>query len=185
MKTSTVMVHTVVHLPTVLSDMERDVLRKVLLEGIRGIDAAHDKRWRRFIGGLINSEPGVITDFVNPRARSLPFHKRHMKIEKTVFENQDIFPPTKAGQRKFRDWLKVGASLARLELHGDEPKWLPGSLSYDEMSDDEMREFHEAAMDYLRSPRALRKLWPAVKSAQRLQMLETLIRNPDEQEQHA
>jgi hypothetical protein len=181
-KVSNVMVHPVVDLKRVLSDLERDVLRKVLFEGVQGIDPFHHRRWVRQMSRLLKSEPGEVTEFNCMRTRSLPFHQRHMAIEGKVFKHQDKFPPTKAGLRSFRNWLKVGASLVRLEIHGNEPKWLPGSVSFEELSDDEMREFHEAAMDYMRSPYALKQLWPDVRSSKRAEMFETVINAKDEEE---
>lgn len=180
MKASTILVCPTVHLPSFLSDAERDVLRKVLLDNIRGVDADHDKRWRRFVGGLINAQPGEVTSFLNPRTRSLPFHKRVMTIERRVFENQDCFEPTDAGRRAFRNWMKVGASLAQLELAGGEPRWVPGSCSFDEMSDDEFREYHAAAVAFLRSAHALATLWPVMKPEARAKTLELLLEKQEE-----
>ncbi len=183
MKASSIMVCPQVHLDAVLTDFERDVVRKVFFEGIQGINATHHRRWVRHISRLLKSEPGEVTDFHCMRTRSLPFHQRHMAIEGKVFKHQDKFPPTKAGLRAFRNWLKVGASLVRLELDGAEPKWLPGSVSFDELSDDEMREFHEAAMDYMRSPYALKQLWPDVRSSKRAEMFETVINAKDDEKE--
>lgn len=156
---------------------ELDAVRRFLTKRVRGLNDDHHRRWLRWLKRLTHGE---VQQFYPVQDRAGPFHARHMTIEGRIFANQDGFPPTKAGERAFRNWLKVGASLVRLELHGGEPQFLPGSLSYEEASDDEMREFHEAAMEYLRMPRALRKLWPAVKPAHRLEMLETLLRKPEE-----
>ena len=181
MKLSRIMVCPTVHLPSVLTDAERDVLRKVLLDNIRGIDRFHDKRWRRFVGILINSEPGEVTEFINPRARSLPFHKRFMAIERAVFDNQDNF----ASLKGFRNWLKTGVGLGEYQRVGERLVFIPGSVSFDELSDDEMREHVKAAEEFLRSDKATRKLWPHLKQQQREEMVETLLRNPNEQEEHA
>jgi hypothetical protein len=157
---------------------ELDALRRFLVRRVRGLDEDNHRRWLRFLKRLTSGEVAQFYPVVN---RSGPFHARHMTIEGRIFEHQDGFAPTKAGQRAFRNWLKVGASLVSLEIDGAEPRWLPGSCSYPEMSDDEMREFHEAAMDYLRTPHALKKLWPAVKAADRLQMLEAALTNPKDE----
>jgi hypothetical protein len=180
-KASSIMVCPVVHLPSVLTDQERDVLRKVLLEGIRGIDAIHHKRWTRFIGRLINSEPGEVTDFMNPRVRSLPFHKRWMAIERVFFDNQDNYTNLKA----FRRWLKTGADLGDYHVVGDKVLYVPGSVSFDECSDDEMREFVKDAETFLRTPAATRKLWPHLKAEQRAEMVETLLKSAEQREEHA
>lgn len=178
MKASSVMVCPVVHLPTVLSDADRDVLRKVLLDGIRGIDSIHDKRWRRMVGGLINSEPGEVTEFMNPRRRSLPFHKRWMAIERAIFENQERYQTLKA----FRRWLKTGADLGDYAVVSGKSVYVPASASFDDTSDDEMREFVKAAEDFLHTSRAQRRLWPHLNAAARQEMVDTLLRDPKENE---
>lgn len=178
MKASAIMVCPQQHLPSVLSDQERDVLRKVLLDGIRGIDDEHDRRWRRFIGILINSEPGEVTEFMNPRTRSLPFHKRWMAIEKRVYESQETF----ATRKGFRRWLKAGAGLGEYEAHAGRLVFVPGSLNFDECSDDEMRAFVRAAEEFLHTPLALRRLWPHISGAARQEMLETVLANPKDEQ---
>lgn len=181
MKASSILICPLQHLPTVLSDQDRDVLRRVLLEGIRGIDDEHDRRWRRFIGTLINSEPGEVTEFLNPRTRSLPFHKRWMAIEKRVYENQETF----ATRKGFRRWLKAGAGLGEYEAQAGRLIFVPGSVNFDSTSDDEMREFVKAAEDFLHTPLALRRLWPHVRAAARQEMLETVLADPKQQDQGA
>jgi hypothetical protein len=158
---------------------EMDVIRRFLFQTMQGVDEDHTRRWRRMWKRVGDGEVMQMYPVVG---RHGAFHKRHMTLEARIFEHQDGFVPNKAGQRAFRNWLKVGASLVSLELHEGEAKFLPGSLSYEDASDDEMREFHEAAMDFLRTPRALRRLWPAVKPAQRLEMLELVLRNPNEEQ---
>lgn len=176
MKASAVMVTPVVPLRD-LPPAELEVVSRFLFRHMRGLNAEHSRRWRRMWGRVAQGEVLQVYPVVD---RSLAYHRRHMAIEGRIFEHQDGFAPTKTGERAFRNWLKVGASLVKLELEGGEPKWLPGSCSYDELSDDEFREFHEAAMDFLHTPRALRKLWPAVRSAQRLEMLESVLNRPEE-----
>lgn len=178
MKLSRIMVCPQVHLPSVLTDAERDVLRKVLLDGVRGVDREHDRRWRRFVGALINSQPGEVTEFINARTRYMPFHKRWMAVERTIFENQDGFVHV----RRFRDWLKTGAAWGRFEPTAAGLVFVPGSLSFDEASDDEMREFVRNAEEFLRTPRAQKKLWPHLKAKQRAEMVEALLANQNEEE---
>jgi hypothetical protein len=163
-----------------LPAFELDAVRRFLTQRVRGLSDDHHRRWLRFLRRLTQGE---VSEFYPVVDRAGPFHARHMALESRLFENQDCFQPTKAGERAFRNWLKVGASLVTLELHGDEPKFLPGSCSYEEMSDDEMREFHDAAMAWLHSPVALKKLWPAMKSTERVQTLELLLANPKDQDQ--
>jgi hypothetical protein len=44
-----------------------------------------------------------------------------------------------------------------------------------------MREFVKAAEEYLQTPRAQRRLWPHLKAEQRADMVDTLLRNPNEE----
>lgn len=157
---------------------EREAVSRFLFRRVRGLSPEHQRRWGRFWKRLIDGECAEFYPVVD---RSLVFHRRHMAIESRLFEEQDGFAPTAAGRRWFRQWLKVGAALVHLEVKGDAAEWLAGSLSYDALSDDEMREFHEAAVDFLRTPRALKRLWPHVKAAERLQMLEAAMTNPEEE----
>jgi hypothetical protein len=180
-KASIIMVCPVVDLKAALSDHERDVLRKVLFDGIQGIDAIHDRRWKRHMTRLLRSEPGEVTEFLNPRVRSLPFHRRWMAIERVFFDNQDNFATLKG----FRTWLKAGAGLGHFERAGERLVFVPGSVSFEEASDDEFREFVKDAEAFLRSPRAMRRLWPHLRSEARAEMVETLLKSAEQREEHA
>lgn len=158
---------------------EREAVSRFLFRRVRGLNPEHQRRWGRFWKRLIEGE---CAEFYPVVGRSLAFHRRHMAMETSLFEEQDGFAPTAAGRRWFRNWLKVGAALVHLELKGDAANWVADSFSFDALSDDEAREFHEAAIDFLRSPRALKRLWPAVKADQRLQMLEAALADPNQNE---
>lgn len=177
MKTSAIMIMLKVPKESIPAH-ELDIARRVLTQRIQGVDEHHHRRWLRRLNRLF---AGEIQTFYPDVTRSGVFHARHMAIEGKVFHAQDCFPEGAAGQKAFRLWLKVGAALLHLELHPGEVKFVEGSLAYDELSDDEMREFHEAAMDFLRSPRALKKLWPAVKPAERMAMLEAALSKKTEE----
>jgi hypothetical protein len=171
-KLSSVMVAPTVPL-SALPPQELDVIRRFLFQTMRGLDEDHSRRWRRMWGRVADGEVLQVYPVVE---RSLSFHRRYMAVENRIFDAQDGF----ATKRGFRLWLKLGAALCHMELHGGEIKFIPGSLSYEELSNDEMLEYHEAAMDFLRSPRALKRLWPAVKASERHLMLEAALLNPEE-----
>lgn len=180
MKASAIMV-----MPTVPLDMlpagEREIVSRFLFRTMRPVDEQHRRRWARMWRRAARGEVMALYPVVD---RDFGYHAMHMATEQRLFANQDGFVMTKAGQRAFRNWLKVGASLVTLELEGGEPQFLPGSLSYEDLSDDEMREFHEAAMDWLRDPRALQQLWPAVPAEQRMAMLEAALRDPEDHQEN-
>lgn len=178
MKASSILIRPTVQLHS-LPDAERDIIRRFWTQHVRGMDAKHDKRWRRLGRDLFNAEPGEGIELLRPKPRSLKFHKRWMAIERRIFENQDAY----VHLERFRDWLKTGAGWGAYHLVNGAMKFVPASVSFDEASDDEMREFAEAAVDFLHTDRATRKLWRHLPAAKRQEMLDTLLANPREQDQ--
>lgn len=160
------------HLP----DAERDVLRRFWTEYVRGMDAKHDKRWRRLGRDLFRAEPGEGIELYRRKPRSLKFHKRWMAIERRIFENQDAYVQLE----RFRDWLKTGAGFGSYHLVNGVMKFVPSSVSFDDCSDDEMREFTEDALGFLHTDRATRKLWRHLPAAKRQEMLDTLLADPQQ-----
>lgn len=156
---------------------DREAARRFLLDHIDGMGELMRKRWRRFLGGLLRMAPGEIATIKTRRTRSGPFHRRHMKIETRVFESQERIEDFES----FRYWLKVGAGFVT---------WMPGpkggvipvpkSIAYDKLEDDEMREFHDAAMRFLRTPMAAKYLWPKLPDAQREAAMDLLLQEFDE-----
>jgi hypothetical protein len=123
------------------------------------IDGAHrdDKRawkrvWRRFMA-LGPGEMAVV-EMVFPR--NGPFHRRHMKIEQSVFDAQDKFTDFEM----FRYWLKVGAAWvtwAAGPKGGVVP--IPKSISYAKANEEEFRRYHDQVIDFLRGDHAAPYLW--------------------------
>lgn len=116
-----------------------------------------DKRaWRRIWKRIKAMEAGemLVIDVVQPR--SGPFHRRHMKIEQSVFDAQDRF----TSFDQFRVWLKVGAGWCDWfagAKGGVVP--IPKSISYAKADQDEFAKYHEAVIDFLRGGHAARFLW--------------------------
>jgi len=175
-KASLVMVHLTVP-PQDLPPADRDAVRRFLYENVRGIDEEHNQRWRRAVRRLVDGE---VMQFYPIVDRSGQFHKRHMAIERKVFEAQEVWEPHELPA--FREWLKTGAAFGSFQLVGGRMQFVPSSAKYEECSDDEFKAFHERAMAFLRSDRALRKLWPHLKPAQRREMLEVALAKTDEEE---
>lgn len=157
---------------------EADAARRFLFGHIDGLGERGKKQWRRFVGSLLRLEPGEMVEIKTHKARSGPFHRRHMKIEQLVFEAQERFDNFDRG---FRDWLKVGAGHCL---------WFPGprggifpvpkSISYADMEEGEMREFHDAAIAFLRTPHAIKTLWPKLSPADRELAIESVLATFDE-----
>lgn len=175
-KPSDIMVCPVVALRT-LTDAERDVIRNFLFGCIKGLDATHDARWRRMWGRMWKAEAGEVTHLQTIVDRSGQFHKRHMAIEGALFENQERFTQVKP----FRLWLKTGAAFG--DYTRDKTgrlRFTPSSVEYEKCSDDEMREFHAAAVDFLHTPKAQRRLWPHLSPTQRAEKLDAVLNKPED-----
>lgn len=143
-----------------VAEADREAVRRVLFGTIDGLGERARKSWRRFWRTVIDMEPGEIVTVQTHKARSGPFHRRHMKIEATVFESQERFE----NFEQFRNWLKVGAghvTWAAGPKGGVVP--IPKSISYAQMEEVEFREFHDAVIDFLHTPHAAKYLWPHLK----------------------
>ena len=161
-------------LPVDIPEADKDAVRRVFFGIVDGLGERGRKQWRRFVSSLLAMEPGEMVEIRTNKARSGPFHRRHMAIEQAVYESQERFDNFDKG---FRDWLKVGAGHC---------EWFPGprggifpvpkSISYSDMEEGEMREFHEAAITFLRTEYAQKTLWRHLSVDQRSEMLETILR---------
>ncbi|MEO8021091.1 DUF1367 family protein [Polaromonas sp.] len=143
-----------------LPDADKDAARRVLFGLVDGLGEVNQKSWRRFFNGLLKMEPGEMVHIKTNRARSGPFHRRHFKIEQTLFEAQERF--------EFFDqylyWIKVGAgwvTWAAGPSGGVVP--IPRSVSYAKADEGDFQKFHEQVMTFLRGPHAARYLWPHLK----------------------
>jgi hypothetical protein len=177
MKTSSILVCPVVPLRQ-LPPEERDVLRRIVTERIRGMDATNDRRWRRFWRDLFLAEAGEGFQLDRHEERGGPFHRRHRVILERLFDSQERF----RNIDRMHDWLKVGAGFVTWE-EGRDPGVLvpkPRSTSFDKCSEDEMREFHNAAVDFLHTERAQRFLWRRVRAKDRPGMLEAVLAKPED-----
>lgn len=157
-----------------VTEADKDAARRVLFGMVDGLGEINRRKWRRFMATLFRMEPGEMATIKTHKARSGPFHRRHMALEQRVFDAQERFTDFERG---FRDWLKVGAG--HCDWHPG-PKGgvfpVPKSISYTEMEEGEMREFHDAAVAFLRSEHAGRTLWRHLGPAQRIEMIETILR---------
>ena len=130
---------------------------KALLFGAIDGFSKEDKRgWRRFWKRVMNLEPGEMAQAEMVFPRSGPFHRRHMKIEQSVFDAQERFTDFE----QFRTWLKVGAAWVDWcagPKGGVVP--IPKSISYAKADEEEFRKYHDQVMVFLRGPHAAPYLW--------------------------
>lgn len=161
-----------------IPEADRDAARRVLFGLVDGLGEKGRKSWRRFINSVMQMEPGEMATIKTHKARSGPFHRRHMLMEQRVFEAQEKFENFERG---FRDWLKIGSGHCH---------WYPGpkggvfpvpdSTSYAEMEEGAMREFHDAAIAFLRTDHALKTLWKHLSPIARIEMIESVLIGFDE-----
>lgn len=161
-----------------LNEYERGIVRRFLFDCIQGLNEQQDGRWRRFWSRIWKAEVGQVFQFDNLVERSGPFHRLHMGLEQRLFDSQERW-----GQiGPMRDWLKVGAAWGDYQLNARGAlRFVPRSTSYEQCSDDEMREVHTAMVAFLRTPYALRRLWPSIAQPQRFEMLETILAKREDQ----
>jgi len=164
--------------PTEIPEADRAAARRVLFGLVDGLGERGKKQWRRFVNGLMRLEPGEMVEIKTRKPRSGPFHRRHMLLETRVFEAQERFDQFDPG---FRDWLKVGAGFV---IWYPGPKGgvfpVPKSISYDQLEEDDMRQLHEDMVAFLRTPHAIKTLWPKLPAAQRSEAIESILQGFNE-----
>jgi hypothetical protein len=161
-----------------LPDAERDVLRRFFTEHVRGMDATNDKRWRRFVKDLFNADPGEGFQLYRVEERGGPFHRRHRVILEKLFDMQERYANIDA----LHEWLKLKAMFVTWGEDGKGmPKLRTRSTSFDECSEDEMREFHGRMVDLLHEPGVQRHLFPKVKAGQRQGMVDAVLADREQQ----
>lgn len=160
------------------SEHELSIVRRFIFDGIRGLNEQHNTRWRRFWSRIWKAEVGQVFQFDNVVERSGPYHRMHMGMEQRLFESQERW-----GQMEpLRDWLKVGAAWGDYQINARGVlQFVPRSTSYDQCSDDEMREVHAAMLAFLHTPTAQRRLWPHLPAVKRAEMLESVLASREEE----
>jgi hypothetical protein len=155
---------------------EREAATKVLEKGLRGIDDKHHKRWRTFLRRVFSLEDGEIAEIATRIPRSGSFHRFHMAVEQAVFNGQEKFEHFE----QFRNWLKVGAGFCDWVAG---PKGgvipCPRSISFADLEEDAMREFHNDTLAFLRGPHAAVYLWKHLGPAGAAEMMESILQGFD------
>lgn len=64
------------------------------------------------------------------------FHRKCRVLQDTIYDNQEMFPQTKEGKIKFREWIKLKTGLYDIiELPGIAPYVKVKSTAYDSMDE--------------------------------------------------
>lgn len=155
-----------------LTEQERVAARKAVFEVVDGLGERNQKAWRRLWNRIWKLEPGEAMDISTNQERLGWYHRKHMKLEQTVFERQERFEVF----RPFRDWLKTGAGFV---------DWYPGpkggvipvvrSIRYSKLEQAEMEQFHADAVQFLRTEHAQKTLWPHLSPMAAAEMMESIL----------
>lgn len=155
-----------------LSEEQRQLLRDTLFAMIDGLSEADQKSWRRFWNWIVKARRGEVFSIETWAPRQGWFHRKHMAIEASFFKCQDRIKTFE----QFRAWLKIGAGFVDW-MAG--PKGgvvpVPKSISYKKCDEDTMRQFHEAAIAFLRGEHAPRYLWPHLTPLKAAEMVEAIL----------
>ena len=158
---------------TEIPEADREAARRVLFGMVDGLGETGRKAWRRFVNGLMSLEPGEMVSIRTHKARSGPFHRRHMAIETAVFEAQEKFE----NFEQFRNWLKVGSGFCDW-IAGPRGAVIPvpKSIAFDKLEDGEMRQVHDDMVAFLRTEHAGKALWKHLAPTDRTEMVESIFR---------
>lgn len=151
--------------------------RAMLFGALDGFTKDDRTAWRRFWKRLAKMQPGemAVAEMVFPR--SGPFHRRHMKIEQSVFDAQERFEDFE----QFRYWLKVGAAWvtwAAGPKGGVVP--IPKSISYAKADEEEFRRYHVKVIGFLRGEHAAKYLWKHLDKQVAAEMMDSILRGFEE-----
>lgn len=155
-----------------LSDEDRAVVRRFLMENLSGATDKDTRAWNRFVRAMDCAAQGEFFQLKIQRQRDNAFHRKHMGLISKVFKAQERVDDFEA----FRLWLKVGSGFV---------DWMPGpkggvfpvprSIDFNRCSEDDMREFHDRVVDFLRKPHAQHYLFPHATPAAAEQGIEAIL----------
>jgi len=160
-----------------LTEAEKAIARKAVFELVDGLGERNQKKWRGLWNRLWKLEPGEAMEISTNQERLGWYHRKHMKLEQTVFKAQERFEMF----RPFRDWLKTGAGFV---------DWYPGpkggvipvvrSIRYSSLEQAEMEVFHADAVRFMRTEHAQKTLWPHLLPMAAAEMMESILESFNE-----
>lgn len=140
-----------------LSDEDAAAVRRFLFEHLTGATDKDTKAWYRFCRALNESGSGEFFSIKIQRKRVGWFHRKHFAMISQVFKAQERVKDFE----EFRLWLKVGSGFVTWcagPKGGVFP--VPKSINFETCSEEEMREFHDGVLVFLRSEHAAKYLFP-------------------------
>lgn len=138
---------------------QAEAVRGFLFQFFRGATPTDDKAWKGFMGAMNQAVAGEYFQLTVERQRSGPFHRLSMAVLSAVFKGQERFDDFDL----FRSFVKLGAGFVDYVPNADgELRAIPKSVSFSACSEEEIREFHQNSIAFLRTARAQKTLWPEI-----------------------
>lgn len=155
-----------------LPDDEAAVVRRFLFQAVDGCTEKDKKAWRAFWRSVGNAGSGEYFTITIKRQRSGPFHRLTFALLQAVFKGQERFEDF----RIFRQYIKLGALFVDYLPNADgELRAVPKSQSFDDCSEEEVRQFFDDMKTFLRTTRAQRTLWPEASPRAAEQGIESIL----------
>lgn len=155
-----------------LSEADAAIVRRFLFQSVDGCSEKDKKAWRGFWRSVAQSGSGEYFTVTIKRQRSGPFHRLVFVVMQAVFKGQEAF----IDFRVFRSYLKMGAGFVDYIPTADgELRAIPKSQSFDDCSEEEIRQFFDDMTAFLRTTRCQKNLWPALSAQVAEQGMETIL----------
>lgn len=158
---------------------DADAMRRFLFEMVKGATDKDQRAWQRFIRAINEAPCGEYFQIDLKRTRNSQFHKLVMAVVTAGFKAQEHFDDIEV----YREWLKLGAGFAVFvpDEKTGELKAIPKSQSFDECSEEEVREFFMNMCAFMRSATYCATLWPQSPVETSMLGMENLLRRFDQQ----
>lgn len=154
-----------------LQEQDRQVLRRVFTQELRGADRQHQQRLLRMVGDLLSLRAGEGMQLYRAQERSGPFHRYHRALLSSLYERQERF----TREEMLHDWLKLRCWFVEWVAGCPTPK----STDYDTCSEDEIREFNAALKDLLHQHEVQHHFWPHLPQRLRDEQVEAILTAPE------
>lgn len=140
-----------------LPEQDAAVVRRFLFEYLAGCNDKDKKAWWSFWRAIGTAGSGEFFSVVVRRQRSGPFHRLTFALLQAVYKGQERFEDF----RVFRQFAKLGAGFVDYLPNADgELRAVPKSQSFDECSEEECHQFFSDVIEFFRTTRAQKILWP-------------------------
>ena len=161
-----------------LPDGERDVIRRLFTQHLRGVDDESEAFLRRLYYDLTRAEPGECFALCRDEERDLRFHARHRAILDKLFKAQEDIGYVD----DLHSWLKVRVSFVHWRpTSSGRLVPVPRSTAFKECAEEDFRAFHRRMVDALHEPDVQEKFWPRLSLKERAEMVESVLAKPEEE----